>query len=300
MAVVLYPEVPSIPEGLQQLLDDVSRACFQAEGIDEALFSVRIVDEETIHRLNRKTRKVDRPTDVLSYPEINYPAGKTARDCPRLLKREYDPESGMVYLGDCVISLPRAQAQAAEYGHSLRRELGYLTAHSAFHLMGYDHMTDEDKAKMREMEKIAMCQVQLWKDDTMTDQRLMELALEARERSYSPYSKFQVGACILTEDGRTFQGCNFENASYGATICAERCAASSAIINGARRFTAIAIVGSAGYAWPCGICRQVLNEFGSGKLRVIVGDPEGKNLQVRPLSELLPESFGPEDLGISL
>ena len=91
MAVVLYPEVPSIPEGLQQLLDDVSRACFQAEGIDEALFSVRIVDEETIHRLNRKTRKVDRPTDVLSYPEINYPAGKTARDCPRLLKREYDP-----------------------------------------------------------------------------------------------------------------------------------------------------------------------------------------------------------------
>ena len=90
MAVVLYPEVPSIPEGLQQLLDDVSRACFQAEGIDEALFSVRIVDEETIHRLNRKTRKVDRPTDVLSYPEINYPAGKTARDCPRLLKREYD------------------------------------------------------------------------------------------------------------------------------------------------------------------------------------------------------------------
>ena len=109
-----------------------------------------------------------------------------------------------------------------------------------------------------------------------------------------------MGACILTEDGRTFQGCNFENASYGATICAERCAASSAIINGARRFTAIAIVGSAGYAWPCGICRQVLNEFGGGKLRVIVGDPEGKNLQVRPLSELLPESFGPEDLGISL
>ena len=300
MAVVLYPEVPSVPEGLQQLLDDVSRACFRAEGIDEALFSVRIVDEETIHRLNRKTRKVDRPTDVLSYPEINYPTGKTARDCPRLLKREYDPESGMVYLGDCVISLPQAQAQASEYGHSLRRELGYLAAHSAFHLMGYDHMTDEDKAKMRKMEKIAMRQVQLWKDDTMTDQRLMELALEARERSYSPYSKFQVGACILTEDGRTFQGCNFENASYGATICAERCAASNAIINGARRFTAIAIVGSAGYAWPCGICRQVLNEFGGGKLRVIVGDPEGKNLQVRPLSELLPESFGPEDLGISL
>ena len=74
----------------------------------------------------------------------------------------------------------------------------------------------------------------------------------------------------------------------------------NAVINGARRFTAIAIVGSAGYTWPCGICRQVLNEFGGGKLRVIVGDPEGQNLQVRSLSELLPESFGPEDLGISL
>lgn len=107
MAVVLYPEVPSIPEGLQQLLDDVSRACFQAEGIDEALFSVRIVDEETIHRLNPENPQ-GRPAhgrSVLSGNQL--PRRQNRRDCPRLLKREYDPDSGMVYLGDCVISLPR-------------------------------------------------------------------------------------------------------------------------------------------------------------------------------------------------
>ena len=86
--------------------------------------------------------------------------------------------------------------------------------------------------------------------------------------------------------------------SYGATICAERCAVSNAVIHGARRFTAIAIVGSSGWAWPCGICRQVLNEF-SDDLRVIVGEYGGR-FEVLPLSELLPKSFGPRDLGVEV
>ena len=115
--------------------------------------------------------------------------------------------------------------------------------------------------------------------------------------AYCPYSHFQVGACILAEDGRTFKGCNFENASYGATICAERCAASNAIVNGARRFKAIAVVGSTAVAWPCGICRQVLREFSEPSLPVIVGQ-YGKAFSVMTLGELLPNSFGPEDLGV--
>ncbi len=131
----------------------------------------------------------------------------------------------------------------------------------------------------------------------MTDERLYALAEEAMEKAYSPYSKFKVGACILTEDGRTFQGCNIENSSYGATICAERCAVGCAIAGGARRFKAIAITGSSAVAWPCGICRQVLSEFGNSAMRVLVGEAN-KGFTARTLGQLLPESFGPKDLGI--
>ena len=296
MAIELYIETTGVPEDLEVFLNEVAGACFREEGIPDALISVRIVDDTEIHALNLATRGVDRPTDVLSYPEIAYPEGKTARDCPKRMKRHYDPAAGMVYLGDCVISLPRAAEQAAEFGHSLRRELGYLTAHSAFHLMGYDHMTDSDKTRMRGMEKRAMNSLRLWRNDIMTDERLFEMACEAMELSYSPYSNYKVGACLLSEDGRTFKGANFENASYGATICAERCAASCAVAAGQRRFKAIAIACDAAAAWPCGICRQVLREFSCGPdMPVIVGPYDGE-YTVKTLEELLPESFGPEYL----
>ena len=93
-----------------------------------------------------------------------FPAGTTARDNPKRLRREYDPAIGYINLGDCVLNLSRAKEQAAEFGHSVERELGYLTAHSAFHLMGYDHMTEGDKRQMREMEKRAMRRLQLWRE----------------------------------------------------------------------------------------------------------------------------------------
>lgn len=297
MAIELYIETEGAPDGLEDFFRTVSDVCYRAEGIGEALMSVRIVDDTEIKRLNRVTRGVDKSTDVLSYPTVKYPEGKTARESVRRVRREYDPGSGMAYLGDCVISLPQARAQAEEFGHSLRRELGYLLTHSAFHLMGYDHMVDEDKERMREMEKRVMRTLKLWRDDDVTDERLFELACEAMERAYAPYSKFKVGACILTDDGRTFQGCNFENSSYGATICAERCAAGNAIVNGATAFKAIAIVGSDAVAWPCGICRQVLSEFGGPDMRIIVGKYK-KGFVDRTLAQLLPESFGPKDLGI--
>lgn len=124
---------------------------------------------------------------------------------------------------------------------------------------------------------------------------LFRLACRARENAYAPYSEFKVGACILTEGGKTYTGCNFENASYGATICAECCAASCAIADGERRFQAIAIAANSA-AWPCGICRQVLREFAaSPDMPVIVGPFDGA-YSVKTLSELLPESFGPEYL----
>ena len=302
MAIELQWDIP-VPkgmEGLEALLERVADACFDAEGVKGAGFCVRIVNDDQIRALNLAQRGINSPTDVLSFPAVAYPQGKTARDCPKRVSREYDPAMDCANLGDCVINLGRARTQAEEYGHSLQRELAYLTAHSAFHLMGYDHMNAEEKAAMRSMEERALSAVGITREgDVPSHEQLFALACEAMQNSYSPYSHFRVGACILTADGRTFKGCNFENASYGATICAERCAASCAIAAGARRFAAIAIVGEKAASWPCGICRQVLREFSDLSLPVIVGQ-YGKGFTVRTLDELLPESFGPEYLGVTV
>lgn len=287
------------PDGFWDLSEQVANACLEIEGIKNAYVSITLVTGGEIRDINREMRSVDRETDVLSFPSIRYAPGKTARDSENRLKKAYDPAYGRIFLGDIVLNTHRAMEQAKDYGHSFKRELGYLTAHAMFHLLGYDHMTDGEKAVMRDMEKKAMRNLQLYRkeESSVTDEMLKSLAIEALDFSYSPYSRFRVGACLLSEDGRAFKGANFENASYGATICAERCAVSNALMAGARKFTKIAITTDEGYAWPCGICRQVLNEFKDGDMTVMVG---GKNTpwKTKMLSELLPESFGPEDLDI--
>lgn len=129
----------------------------------------------------------------------------------------------------------------------------------------------------------------------MTEEKLVARAKEAMKNAYAPYSKFQVGAALLAKDGRVFTGCNVENASYGATNCAERTAIFKAVSEGYREFDAIAIVASSGdYASPCGICRQVLAEFmPDGK---VILDSKEKGMVTYFVRELLPCSFGSEDI----
>lgn len=123
---------------------------------------------------------------------------------------------------------------------------------------------------------------------------LIKKASDALCGSYSPYSEYRVGAALLTADGKIFTGANVENASYGATICAERVAITSAISAGERKFTAIAIVGGkngnlSDFAYPCGVCLQVMNEFCDSDFRIILAkDGEAKILT---LGELLPNGF---------
>jgi cytidine deaminase len=127
-----------------------------------------------------------------------------------------------------------------------------------------------------------------------TDSELFTLARAAMANAYAPYSRYRVGACILTADDRTFCGCNVENASYGLTICAERGAVMAAVSGGAREFVRIAIVSDGSLPWPCGACRQVLCEF-SPEMEVLVQDGEG-HTESAALSALLPLSFGPHSL----
>lgn len=123
---------------------------------------------------------------------------------------------------------------------------------------------------------------------------LIKKALEAKERAYVPYSNFHVGAAVITEDNQIFTGCNIEIASYSPTICAERTAIFKAVSEGHRSIKAIAIVGDADMTYPCGVCRQVLREFGSSA-RIIIGNSVDDYKEYN-LDDLLPHSFGPEDL----
>lgn len=123
-------------------------------------------------------------------------------------------------------------------------------------------------------------------------QVLLQAAAKVACRAYSPYSKFCVGAAVLTESGEVFTGCNVENASYGLTVCAERVAVFKAISEGEQAITSVAI-SSRGSAYPCGACRQVLNEFGPD-MDVILGDSEGQLTEQLSLKDLLPKAFGPD------
>ena len=109
------------------------------------------------------------------------------------------------------------------------------------------------------------------------------------DNAYAPYSRFKVGAALMTKDGKIFKGANIENASFGAGICAEQVAVSAAVSAGEKEFDAIAVVSGEGSAWPCGICRQFMYEF-SPEMKVITGDDED-HLEVYELAELLPKGF---------
>ena len=133
----------------------------------------------------------------------------------------------------------------------------------------------------------------------MLDRELISIAEEARLRAYAPYSGFAVGAALLGADGRVFVGCNVENASYSATLCAERVAFGAAIAAGCRDFEKIAIVGeNTGkpidrFCMPCGVCRQVMSEFCKPDFEILAWN--GTETRIFRLDALLPSAFELED-----
>lgn len=130
---------------------------------------------------------------------------------------------------------------------------------------------------------------------TFTAEKLIDIAKEARERAYVPYSKFKVGAALLTKEGKIFTGCNIENASYGLTCCAERTAIFKAVSEGYNEFDALAVIADVPTVCsPCGACRQVMAEF-NDEMKVHMANLQGQYKTVT-VSELLPGYFSAEDM----
>lgn len=289
-------DTPVEPE-LLSLMQTAADCALWAEGVRlPCAVSVRLCGDEAIREINRDYRQTDRATDVLSFPTVNYPKGITAGRAGRLIRRELDDQLDACMLGDLVLSIPHVRAQAEEYGHSPQREAAYLLVHGICHLMGYDHLVDAEQKEMRAMEEKILSAVGMGREDAgqVSDEALLALARAAMERSYSPYSHYPVGAALLCADGRVYQGCNIENASFGLTNCAERTALFKAVSEGEREFVAVAIAAEGSAPWPCGACRQALNEF-APNLRVLVTWGDGQRGEA-PLSQLLPKGFGPKDL----
>ena len=284
----------AFPEPWQTLLQAAADAAAHAEGISAPVsVHVLLTSDDEIQSINRENRQIDRATDVLSFPTVDYPHGVHAGTAAQRLAREYDPDIGAAFLGDIVISMDHVRAQAAEYGHPLARELCYLLVHGLFHLFGYDHMEDADRVEMRQMEEKALAEIQMEPFDRA---ELIARAREAMKYSYSPYSHYPVGACLLAKSGRMYTGCNIENASYGVTNCAERTALFKAVSEGEREFIAIAVTTEKFLGWPCGVCRQALYEF-APDLQVIVACKDV--VESASLRDLLPHGFGaaPDVLG---
>ncbi|MBE6030394.1 MAG: rRNA maturation RNase YbeY [Clostridiales bacterium] len=285
--------------------------CLEEEDIYEnSEISVSFVSAEEIRELNREHRGVDSVTDVLSFPMFEFE--DFHYDEADMLNEEYEEpdeldeleedieeelmdfedyeDDDFILLGDVVICEERAHEQAEEFGHSYERELTYLFVHSIFHLLGYDHMEEEDKKIMRAKEEKIMRKLGIVREGDYSHEDLIKEAEKMLPLAYAPFSKYQVGAALLTKDNVLYTGVNVENSSYGGTICAERTAFVKAISEGVREFKAIAVVSSGGSAWPCGICRQFMKEFCDDDFEIISYDNEG-NIKMYTMAEILPEGF---------
>lgn len=146
----------------ETLVKQVIEACMDYEACPyEAEVNVLFTDDEEIRQINKEYRDIDSPTDVLSFPNNEFEVPGDFSNLEEDIAGSFHPETGELLLGDIVISVDRAILQAEEYGHSLEREIAFLTAHSMFHLFGYDHMEEEERKIMEEKQKEVLDKLQI-------------------------------------------------------------------------------------------------------------------------------------------
>ncbi|NLO09250.1 MAG: rRNA maturation RNase YbeY [Clostridiales bacterium] len=146
------------------LINRVVEGCLDYEDCPyETEISILLTDDNEIREINRQFRGFDKPTDVLSFPAIEYKRAGDFSDLEEDSGENFNPETGELILGDIVISVDRAILQSEEYGHSITREIAFLTAHSMFHLMGYDHMSDEQRESLEEKQKQVLDRLEIFR-----------------------------------------------------------------------------------------------------------------------------------------
>ncbi len=297
---------------LKKIITEVCKKCLLKEAFKyKADVGILFTDNKGIRELNRKHRNIDKPTDVLSFPMQDIKKGVMAS-----VPHEYDYTGGNILLGDVVVSIDKIREQAAKYGHSIERETAFLISHGVYHLLGYDHSTEDEEAEMAEKQEEVLAAMGLGRitsgeagTDPQTDvtvksgekagniidestiHTLVVKAAAAKEYAYAPCSGFKVGAAILDENGRIHTGGNVENVSLGCTCCAERAAIYKAVSEGAVRIMAVAVASdSEDYIYPCGICRQVILEFACKGTQIICSRKNGR-YRIFKASALMPHAF---------
>lgn len=244
--------------------------------------SLSLIDDEEQRALNRQYRKLDRTTDVLTFA---------------YLEDSNDSALPVVDLGSITISPQVAKRQAKEFRHPLERELCFLFIHGLLHIFGYDHESEADATIMFETQNRLLNDLPI---DFYTDFRKLEkLVKEAQSKAIAPYSNFHVGAVIVTKDGSYISGFNIENASYPATICAERVALYSAYQRGYRKEDIVSlglVTESQNVGTCCGVCRQVMSELMNPSCPVYIYANDMKKHLYTTVRDLLPYVFTPEDL----
>ena len=151
-----------LPFDVEDILGKVIERALEQEGCPyEANVAVLLTDNEGIHAMNKEFRQIDKPTDVLSFPNVDYDAPADFTGIEDYVEDYFDPETGELILGDIVISIDKVYEQAKEYGHAPLREFAFLVAHSMLHLLGYDHMEEDEKAVMRKNEEMILAELNL-------------------------------------------------------------------------------------------------------------------------------------------
>lgn len=151
---------------VQDLVEQVAVQVLEQEGCPyEAQVNVLLTDNDGIREYNRNYRQTDRPTDVLSFPNVEYGAPADFSEAEDPMADCFDPDSGELILGDIILSLDKVREQAAEYGHSRRREFAFLVAHSMLHLCGYDHMEEAQAAVMEARQALALEALHITRED---------------------------------------------------------------------------------------------------------------------------------------
>lgn len=243
--------------------------------------SLSLVTNEKIHELNKEYRQIDRETDVLTFA---YQENDVEKDEP------------ITDLGSIIIAVDVAKRQAKEFKHPLERELSFLFIHGLLHSFGYDHHGEEEDAKkMFALQNDILNHLPI---DFYTDlNKVKKLLYIAQSQSYSPYSKFRVGAIVCTKDGKYHQGFNIENSAYGVAMCAERTALFSTYTAGYKKEDIASlslITSSSEVGSPCGACRQVMSELMDLNCPVYIYNKDESKSIFTTVEGLLPFVFTPE------